>query len=123
MPLDKPPVPCHELDVTTGWEPAPGAAPGVEQKMLSGALDEAAQVGVRTRLIRFLPGAHVDARFVHEYWEEVYILEGELALGGGGYGPQETFGPHSYACRPPGTPHGPFRSDGGCLFLEIQYFA
>lgn len=119
----KPAIACHGVDLETGWEPAPGAAPGVEQKMLSGALDEDARVGVRTRLIRFLPGAHVDQQFVHDYWEEVYLLDGHLTLGGGGFGPEEQFSPPSYACRPPGTPHGPFRSEGGCLFLEIQYYA
>jgi hypothetical protein len=53
MKLDKPAVDFHTLDVDEGWEPAPGAAPGIEQKLLSGALDETNKVGARTRLIRF----------------------------------------------------------------------
>lgn len=117
MKLDKPPVAFHELDLDTGWEPAPGAADGIEQKLLSGELDEARRVGARTRLIRFRPGAFAATQFVHDYWEEVYLIEGELVVG------DEIYRPASYACRPPGTPHGPFRSDTGCLFFEIQYYA
>ncbi|MEC7256830.1 MAG: cupin, partial [Pseudomonadota bacterium] len=70
MPI-KPPVPFHMLDNDTGWEQVPGGAPGVQQKMLSGELDEDAKIGVRTRLIRFLPGTVAPNVFLHDYWEEV----------------------------------------------------
>ncbi|TNC11611.1 cupin [Methylobacterium terricola] len=114
----------HAVGLDSGWEPVPGGAPGLQQKMLSNWLDEDAKVGCRTRLIRFPPGQTVPARFVHDYWEEVYILDGRLAIGVGEDGTtMETFGPASYACRPPGTPHGPFRSEAGCLFLEVQYYS
>ena len=63
MKLDKPPVDFHTLDIDEGWVPAPGAAPGIEQKLLSGELDEINKVGARTRLIRFLPGAVAPAPF------------------------------------------------------------
>ena len=49
----KPPIPFHPLNLDDGWEQAPGAAQGIQQKMLSGELDEKNEVGVRTRLIRF----------------------------------------------------------------------
>jgi ChrR-like protein with cupin domain len=116
MTMPKPAIDFHEIDIEEGWEPAPGAAPGVEQKMLSGELDETAQIGVRTRLIRFLPSAEVADQFVHDYWEEVYFIEGTLDVGG------KLYNPPAYACRPPGTPHGPFKSETGCLFFEIQYY-
>ena len=79
---------------------------------------------MRTRLIRFQPGAIAPNQFVHDYWEEVYLIEGELitgcdAEGNGG----ETFAAPCFACRPPGTYHGPFTSPEGCLFFEIQYYA
>jgi hypothetical protein len=119
----KPPVPFHHLDLDAGWEQVPGGAPGVEQKMLSGALDETAKTGVRTRLIRFRPGTIAPDVFLHDYWEEVYLIEGRLitgcdATGAGG----EPFDAPAFACRPPGTPHGPFTSPEGCLFFEIQYY-
>lgn len=121
--LLKPPVPFHELDNETGWEPVPGGAPGVQQKMLSGALDEEVKKGVRTRLIRFLPGTIAPAIFVHDYWEEVYLISGRLVNGcdAEGNGGSEYNAP-SYACRPPGTEHGPFTSTAGCIFFEIQYY-
>jgi len=31
------------------------------------------------------------------------------------------FAPGTYACRPPGAVHGPFKLEGGCLLLEIHY--
>ena len=36
--------------------------------------------------------------------------------------PAERYPQHSYTCRPPGVVHGPFKSDTGCLLLEIHYF-
>ena len=119
----KPPVPFHLLDLESGWAQVPGGAPGVEQKMLSGALDEAAKVGVRTRLIRFRPGTVAPTVFMHDYWEEVYRLSGRLvtgckAQGNGG----ESFEGPAFACRPPGTEHGPFAAPEGCVFFEIQYY-
>ena len=124
MKLDKPAVEFHGLDIETGWGPAPGAAPGIEQKLLSGELDERNKVGARTRLIRFQPGAIGPDQFVHDYWEEVYLISGQLTAGNDKNGEGgETFAPPSYACRPPGTYHGPFASKDGCLFFEIQYYA
>ena len=29
---------------------------------------------------------------------------------------------NSYACRPPGISHGPFRSTNGCLLFETHYY-
>ncbi len=119
----KPPVDFHELDTETGWEPVPGGAPGVEQKLLSGALDEDAKRGVRTRLIRFQPGTVAPNTFLHDYWEEVYLISGKLVTGCDETGAGGTeFSAPSYACRPPGTPHGPFTSAEGCVFFEIQYY-
>ena len=39
------------------------------------------KIGVRTRLIRFLPGAFNTEVFVHDYWEEVYMISGSITLG------------------------------------------
>tara|TARA_B110000027_G_scaffold19606_1_gene20575 strand:- start:13465 stop:13836 length:372 start_codon:yes stop_codon:yes gene_type:complete len=112
-----------KLDIEDGWELAPGAGPGIEMKMLSGYLDENRKFGVRTRLIRFLPGSFNTEVFVHDYWEEVYMIKGSITLGNDeGENLKITTQSPAYACRPPGTNHGPFRSDEGCLFLEIQYY-
>ena len=29
---------------------------------------------------------------------------------------------YTYACRPPGVSHGPFKSENGCLLFEIHYY-
>jgi hypothetical protein len=113
----------HRLDMDSGWMTPPGYPAGIQQKILSGALDEERQKGSRTRLLRFAAGAFTTAPFVHEYWEEVFLVTGDLAVGNDAAGKGgESFEPFTYACRPPGVYHGPFRSDAGCLLLEIHYF-
>ena len=62
----------HILDMNGGWETPSGYPKGIQQKILSGALDEATRRGTRTRLLRFAPGVFTTAPFVHEYWEEVF---------------------------------------------------
>jgi hypothetical protein len=91
--------------------------------VLAGFLDEKNRRGFRTRHLRFEPGVYTTEPFVHEYWEEVYVVSGDLFVGSDRNGKGGArFGPHTYACRPPGTPHGPFRSEGGCLLLEMHYY-
>src|SRR5216684_2886941 len=104
MPPRKPHLEFHAVDMGAGWSTPPGYPAGIEQKIL--------------------PGVFTTAPFVHDYWEEVYLIDGDLtvgndALGNGGEG----FAPGTYACRPPGAVHGPFKSNRGCLLLEIHYFA
>lgn len=113
----------HRIDPDRGWEKLPGYPDGIEQQILSGCLDEKNRRGFRTRHLRFAPGVYTTEPFVHEYWEEVYLVSGDLIVGSDRNGKGgESFHPHTYACRPPGTPHGPFRSEGGCLLLELHYY-
>jgi hypothetical protein len=111
------------LDLSVGWEVPTGYPKGIQQKILSGALDEEGRKGSRTRLLRFDPGEFTTVPFVHEYWEEVFLVSGDLTVGNDAQGKGgESFSPFTYACRPPGAYHGPFRSEAGCLLLEIHYF-
>src|SRR3954464_2326046 len=111
MPIDKPHLEFHTLDMTRGWETPPGYPEGIEQKILAGGLDETARRGTRTRLLRFAPGVHTTEPFVHDYWEEVYLVSGALTVGNDAAGNGGTsFRPNTYACRPPGAAHGPFKS-------------
>lgn len=113
----------HPLNMSVGWEVPPGYPEGIEQKILSGALDEQNRTGSRTRLLRFQPGVYTTEPFVHEYWEEVYLVSGDLTVGNDMNGDGgEAFEPNTYACRPPGAYHGPFKSNDGCVLLEIHYF-
>ena|SRR6478672_9435423 len=75
--------------------------------------------GAATRMLRFEPGTNTTPAGVqsHAFWEEVYILEGslhDLTL-------NQTFPRGTYACRPPGMPHGPWIAPDGCLTFEVRY--
>jgi hypothetical protein len=123
MPVNKQHDEFYAVDLDSGWETLPGYPEGIQQKILAGGLDEDAGRGTRTRLLRFAPGVFTTAPFVHDYWEEVYLVSGDLTVGNDpeGHG-GESFNPNTYACRPPGAAHGPFKSEAGCVLLEIHYF-
>jgi hypothetical protein len=111
------------LDMDAGWEVPPGYPEGIKQKILSGALDEEARRGSRSRLLKFDPGVYTTAPFVHTYWEEVFLVTGDLTVGNDAQGNGgESFKPFTYACRPPGVYHGPFKSENGCILFELHYF-
>jgi len=110
-----------------GWRALEGFADGLEVQLLADDLDESRKRGARSRLVRFAPGASTRHVLVHEYWEEVFVLSGDLlALEGVSDDHSEASKPgrneYRYSCRPPGTPHGPFRSERGCVLFEVQYF-
>jgi hypothetical protein len=71
----------HQLDLSVGWETLAGYPAGIQQKILSGSLNEIAKSGRRSRLLRFAPGVYTTAPFVHDYWEEVYLVSGDLTVG------------------------------------------
>ena len=114
----------HPLDLSADWSTPEGYPQGIEEKILSGSLDHGARMGRRTRMLRFQPGTFTVAPFVHDYWEEVFLLSGDLTVGNdqNGHG-GERFEPNTYACRPPGMFHGPFKSEQGCMLLEVHYYA
>ena len=105
----------YALDLESGWEVPAGYPSGIQQKILSGSLDESNKRGSRTRLLRIGPGVFTTQPFVHDYWEEVFLVSGDLTVGNDEHGRGgAVFEPFTYACRPPGAHHGPFRSDRGC---------
>ena len=125
MPLFKHHSEFSAVDMTNGWELPPGyeSSSGAAQRILSGKLDEQVRTGFRTRLLRFPPAFHTNTPFVHEYWEEVFLVSGDLWVGNDADGKGGVkFEPFTYACRPPGAYHGPFKSVGGCLLLEMHYY-
>ena len=124
MAINKEHKEFYRVDMgTQGWQTPAGYPAGIKQSILAGHLDEETQVGNRTRLLRFEPGVYTTAPFVHDYWEEVYLVSGDLIVGNDENGEGgETFEPNTYACRPPHTPHGPFKSVNGCVLLEVHYY-
>lgn len=123
MPVNKAHDEFYTLDMTSGWETPAGYPGGMEQKIISGGLDETNRRGTRTRLLRFAPGVYTTEPFVHDYWEEVFLVSGDLTVGSDAQGKGgKPFPPFTYACRPPGALHGPFKSEAGCILLEMHYF-
>lgn len=96
------------------WTPIEGME---EAEELTLAIDE--KTGDYTRLTRFKPGANTSSFGAqsHLYPEEILMLEGTLY--------DEAFDKWleagDYASRPPGEIHGPFRTETGCVVLEISY--
>ena len=97
------------------WEPVAGMEGIAEELTL--AFDE--KTGDYTRLTRFAPGADTQAfgGKSHDYPEEVFIVDGSLYDAAF----DRWLRKGDYASRPPGEVHGPFRTDEGCLVLEISY--
>ena len=123
MSMNKPHLEFQRLDMNTGWSTPEGYPAGIKQKILASDIDERRKGGSRTRLLRFDPGVHTVAPFVHDHWEEVYVLAGDLIVGNDAEGKGgEVFVSPTYACRPPGVVHGPFKSERGCLLFEIHYY-
>ena len=86
---------------------------GIMEKILS----EDRQSGDVTRLLRFDAGVETRETITHDFWEEVWIVEGSLV----DLGKRQTFTAGMYACRPPGMIHGPYRTPNGCVTFEIRY--
>ena len=81
------------------------------------SIDE--ESGDYTRFTRFKAGVNTQAfggKF-HDYPEEIMILEGSLYDAAF----DRWLGAGDYASRPPGEEHGPFRTQSGCLVLEVSY--
>ena len=97
------------------WVSVKGLEGMAEEIILS--IDE--ESGEYTKLTRFFPGADTTpfGGKTHLYPEEVFIVSGrlydqafEMWLEAG-----------HYASRPPNELHGPFKTDIGCVVLEISF--
>ena len=97
------------------WVPIRGLEGMAEELTLS--IDPV--TGEYTRLTRFHPGADtapLGARS-HTYPEEILVVTGRLY--------DEAFDlwleTGHYVSRPPGEVHGPFKTDVGCVVLELSF--
>src|SRR5215471_16258980 len=97
------------------WAPIRGLEGMAEELTLS--IDPV--TGEYTRLTCFLPGADTTpfGGKSHTYPEEVFIVSGRLY--------DQAFDlwleAGHYASRPPGEVHGPFKTDVGCVVLELSF--
>ena len=107
-------TPAEALWGEAGAEPLPS---GLMVKVLS--IDS--ETGASTVLVKAPPGWHTDAAEVHSVLQEGYVLEGTY------YNGDVELNAPAYFCLPPGTPHGPARSDGHVVLsmlsgpLDITY--
>ncbi len=99
------------------WTRVPNGVPGLYERIL--APDVGA--GVATRMLKFEPGTDTSpaGTLTHDFWEEVYILEGSLH----DLRVDQTFTRGMYACRPPGMLHGPWQAPDGCITFEVRYYS
>ena len=97
------------------WMPVSGLEGMAEELTLS--IDPA--TGEYTRLTRFLPGADTTpfGGKSHDYPEEVFVVSGRLY--------DQAFDlwleAGHYASRPGGELHGPFKTEVGCIVLELSF--
>jgi anti-sigma factor ChrR (cupin superfamily) len=108
--MAKPELEFHGTD-EVAWIHAEGYPDGIDEKIIAYDSED----DVCTRFLRFAPGSKTTQRLRHEYWEEVYIIEGEIHEG------NAVFSRGMYACRPPGMEHGPYYSPKGCMTFEVRY--
>jgi hypothetical protein len=93
------------------WRPAalPGFGDGARKKVLS----EDSETGAATLLLSLPAGWRRDAVGYYGMPEEVFVLEGDLAVG------PERLAVGCYSYLPPGMAHGPLASTAGCLALVM----
>ena len=111
----------HDVDLETGFETRGDGNSGISVKVLSSDLDTVAKRGRRTRILRMAPGSQTPEAHAHDYWEEIYMLEGEMIVQDGTDG-EKRVAAGSYAAREPGVMHGPVRSDVGCLMIDFCWY-
>src|SRR5690625_3111954 len=92
-----------------------GKVSGLSERIISGKPDSDNLV----RMLEFAPGTdtNVNGVQVHDYWEEIFILEGsvyDLTL-------QQEFVAGMVATRPPGMKHGPWKTEKGCIMYEVRH--
>ncbi|KAG4431979.1 hypothetical protein IFR05_012530 [Cadophora sp. M221] len=85
----------------------------IEPKIHEMTLNCDPSTGRHTLLQKHEPGSLNAKESVHDYIEEIYIVEGDLVDVPKG----ETYLKGYYAYRKPGMKHGPFASGNGCLMF------
>ncbi len=109
------------VDLETGFETRGDGNQGISVKVLSSNLDTDAKRGSRTRLLRMAPGSKTPEAHAHDYWEEIYILDGEMTVHDGSDG-EKLVKTGAYAAREPGVMHGPVHSKTGCLMIDFCWY-
>ncbi|SKC70567.1 cupin domain-containing protein [Maledivibacter halophilus] len=111
--MAKPELEFFDVDLKVPWKQVEDAQEGIMEKIVS----RDPETGSYTRILKF-PPMETDQVLVHDFWEEVYIIDGSLY----DKNKKETYLKGYYACRPPGMVHGPYKIPNGCMTMEIRTF-
>ena len=98
------------------WQPVARegvSGAGAYEKILS--VDP--ETGNCTRLVRVDAGVETAETLGHDFWEEIYVIEGKYI----DKGKNITLAKGMYGCQPPGMKHGPFKFLERSLMLSIRY--
>ena len=82
----KPHIEFEIVSDVDGWITPDGYPDGIKQKILASDINENKKIGSRSRLLRFDPGVFTKKPFVHDHWEEVFLVSGDLIVGNDEYG-------------------------------------
>ncbi len=95
------------------WAPVPGT-PGIFEKILN----RDPHTGSVTRLLRFEQGIRTTQVLSHDFYEEIYVLEGTLI----DLQQNLTLNAGYYGYRHPGMNHGPYYVQERAITFEVRNY-
>ena len=111
----------EQLDLEREFEEIPGKTREITHKILMDTLDDEANTGMRTRILRVDAGFQSFGQHDHPWWEELTIIKGSLYEGEPGDEEKKLVAP-AFARREPGHMHGPARTDQVCYMIEVNWY-
>ena len=102
----------HETE-SISWTPIEGS-PGIYEKILN----KDPEAGSVTRLLKFDPGVRTTDVLVHDFVEEIWVIEGELIDTRQNLELKKNY----YGYRHPGMEHGPYYTKNGATTFEIRNY-
>ena len=103
----------RDIDLNGEWRLVEGGFNGTMEKILS--YDP--ETGNYTRLLKFPPKTIVPDVLVHDFCEEIYVVDGYLS----DTSKNITMAKGYYGSRLPGMKHGPYDITLGCTTMEFRY--
>ena len=111
----------EQLDLEREFEEIPGKTREITHKILMDTLDDEANTGMRTRILRVDAGFQSFGQHDHSWWEELTIIKGSFYEGEPGDEEKKLVAP-TFARREPGHMHGPARTDQVCYMIEVNWY-
>lgn len=100
---------CVVDSLALDWQPSP--SPLVHRRLLE---RDGGEVARATSVVRYDPGAQFESH-LHEFGEEIVVLDGTLC------DEQGRYGPGTYLHNPPGSSHAPFSPQGCTLLVKLRH--